>query len=94
MDSDNQTSPISNTLNYCTPAWWIEIFTAQPKCTYYFGPFDRIWEAETAISGYLEDLHSELAQGIQTKIDKCCQPDLLTIEHDRIDNLKFKMVGH
>ncbi|AFY96776.1 protein of unknown function (DUF1816) [Chamaesiphon minutus PCC 6605] len=92
MDSDNYKSLISNARDYCTPAWWIEIFTAQPKCTYYFGPFDRIWEAETAVSGYLEDLQSELAQGIQAQINKCCQPDLLTIEYDPSDNSPSQMV--
>lgn len=92
MDSDNQKSPRSNNQNYCTPAWWIEIFTTQPKCTYYFGPFDRMREAETAISGYLEDLHSELAQGIQTQINNCCQPDLLTIDYDLLDRSPSKMV--
>jgi Domain of unknown function (DUF1816) len=82
MQIDNQKSKIVNNLAFCIPAWWIEIFTAQPQCTYYFGPFAEVWEAETATHGYVEDLESELAQGIKTQINKCCQPDLLTIESD------------
>jgi Domain of unknown function (DUF1816) len=29
----------ANLLNFLGQAWWIEINTVQPKCTYYFGPF-------------------------------------------------------
>ena len=74
-------------LNFLGQAWWIEILTAQPKCTYYFGPFVGAWEAEVASKGFVEDLESEFAQGIETKIDRHSQPDLLTIEHDSIESL-------
>jgi hypothetical protein len=67
-------------LNFVGQAWWIEIFTAQPKCTYYFGPFAKIEEAQTEIEGYIKDLEHESAQGIRTQI-KRCKPNLLTIEH-------------
>jgi Domain of unknown function (DUF1816) len=71
----------TETLNACRQAWWIEIFTAQPKCTYYFGPFAGAGEAEVASQGFVEDLEGEFAQGIKIKIDRHSQPDLLTIEH-------------
>ena len=77
----------SVTLNACRQSWWIEILTMQPKCTYYFGPFVGAWEAEVASKGFVEDLESEFAQGIETKIDRHSQPDLLTIEHDSIESL-------
>ena len=32
-------------------AWWIEIKTNQPACTYYFGPFDSELEAMAAKGG-------------------------------------------
>jgi hypothetical protein len=67
-------------LNLAGQAWWVEIFTAQPKCTYYFGPFATIREAQTAIEGYVNDLENESAQGIRTQV-KRCKPNLLTIEH-------------
>jgi Domain of unknown function (DUF1816) len=67
-------------LNLVGCAWWIEIFTAQPKCIYYFGPFAKIEEAQTAIAGYISDLESESAQGIRTQL-KRCKPNLLTIEY-------------
>jgi Domain of unknown function (DUF1816) len=72
----------TNNVNSYRQAWWIEIFTAQPKCTYYFGPFASAWEAEEASSGFVEDLEAESAQGIETKIDRHCQPELLTILHE------------
>ena len=71
-----------DTLNTYHQAWWIEILTAQPKCTYYFGPFGGAWEAEVASKGFVEDLEGEFAQDIKIKIDRHSQPDLLTIEHD------------
>jgi hypothetical protein len=72
----------TDTLNACRQAWWIEIFTTQPKCTYYFGPFAGAEEAHVASKGFIEDLKNESAQGITLKIDRHSQPDLLTIEHD------------
>jgi Domain of unknown function (DUF1816) len=60
-------------------AWWIKISTVQPNCTYYFGPFACKKEADLAIAGYVEDLESESAQGIQTQV-RCCKPTFLTIE--------------
>jgi Domain of unknown function (DUF1816) len=77
----------THALNAYCQAWWVEILTAQPKCTYYFGPFAGAWEAEVASKGFVEDLEAEFAQGIKTKIDRHCQPDLLTIEHDSMMEL-------
>jgi hypothetical protein len=71
----------TNTINYYRQDWWIEILTAQPKCTYYFGPFDHLEEATGSIKDYVEDLEHESAQGIQTQI-KRCKPEKLTIDHD------------
>ena len=67
-------------LNFVGQAWWVEILTTQPQCTYYFGPFASSNEAIIAIPGYVEDLESELAQDIQTHI-KRCKPSILTIVH-------------
>ncbi len=72
----------THALNVYCKAWWIEIFTEQPKCTYYFGPFAGAQEAKAASTGFVEDLEAEFAQGIKIKIDRHCQPVLLTIEHD------------
>ncbi|MCX7594815.1 MAG: DUF1816 domain-containing protein [Fischerella sp.] len=60
-------------------AWWVEITTKLPRCTYYFGPFQNLEQAQTACLGYVEDLKSEQAQGIEIKIIKRFQPDVLTI---------------
>ena len=68
-------------------AWWIEIATQNPRCIYYFGPFLSLQEAKAAISGYVEDLEQEGAQGIAINV-KRCKPDALTIADDlgeRID---------
>ena len=76
----------THALNIYCKAWWIEIFTEQPKC-YYFGPFAGAQKAHASSTGFVEDLEAEFAQGIKIKIDRHCQPDLLTIEHDTIESL-------
>ncbi len=59
-------------------AWWVEIKTEQPQCTYYFGPFATSNEAESARPGYVEDLEKENAQNIRVAIRRG-KPDQLTI---------------
>ncbi|MEH2048207.1 DUF1816 domain-containing protein [Nostoc sp.] len=63
-------------------AWWVQINTAVPRCTYYFGPFDNEKEAQLSRSGYVEDLYQEEARDIIAVI-KQCQPHILTISHDK-----------
>ncbi|NJN85356.1 MAG: DUF1816 domain-containing protein [Leptolyngbyaceae cyanobacterium SL_7_1] len=62
-------------------AWWIEVMTEAPRCTYYFGPFSSHEEAQDETAGYLEDLTIEGAQGIKTEI-KRCKPGQLTIDEE------------
>lgn len=62
-------------------AFWVEIVTENPRCTYYFGPFVSDQEAHTAKGGYIEDLESEGAQGISVTV-KRCKPTSLTIFDD------------
>ena len=59
-------------------AYWIEIVTKEPNCTYYFGPFLSQKGANAAQYGYIEDLSNESAQGIDVTI-KRCKPNQLTI---------------
>jgi hypothetical protein len=66
-------------LNFFGHAWWVEISTTQPKCTYYFGPFYHAKEANLAAIGYIEDLEKESAMDIQIQV-KRCKPQILTIE--------------
>lgn len=69
---------LTNLLQVIGLAWWVEIITDRPQCTYYFGPFLSENEAIAAKSGYLEDLEQEGAQGIQVRV-KRCKPNNLTI---------------
>jgi hypothetical protein len=66
-------------LAFLGQAWWVEVLTTQPKCTYYFGPFADARAANVASQGYVEDLESECAQGIETHV-KRCKPARLTID--------------
>ena len=62
-------------------AWWVEITTQTPRCTYYFGPFFSSKEAQAAKQGYIEDLEQEGAQGIVVNV-KRCKPTNLTVSED------------
>lgn len=68
-------------LHFFGLAFWVEIITENPNCTYYFGPFLTLEEAQTAKVGYMEDIVAEGAQGIKVRI-KRCKPSQLTIAED------------
>lgn len=72
---------LTNVLESFGLAWWVEIATQNPKCTYYFGPFTNRKEAESSSFGYLEDLKLEGATGIVLKIGRM-KPNELTIADD------------
>jgi hypothetical protein len=59
-------------------AWWVEVTTRQPDCTYYFGPFADSQEAQQAEAGYIQDLRQEGPQEITAEV-KWCRPQQLTI---------------
>ncbi len=65
-------------LNTIGLAYWAEIVTDYPRCTYYFGPFYSKEDAEVAKNGYIDDLESEGAKGILVVI-KRCKPSSLTV---------------
>jgi len=69
---------LTNSLQFLGLAFWVEIVTDDPQCTYYFGPFSSKQEAESAQGGYIEDLENEGAQGISVNVMRC-KPTNLTI---------------
>jgi Domain of unknown function (DUF1816) len=73
--------PLISVMDFLGFAWWVEIKTDSPRCTYYFGPFASATEADQAKLGYIEDLQSENAQGIAVRV-KRCKPTNLTIEEE------------
>jgi hypothetical protein len=79
----------TNLLHTLGQAWWVEISTENPHCTYYFGPFSSDGEAESERAGYVEDLEKEGAQGIKVTI-KRCKPSQLTIGDDTSNGQQAK----
>jgi Domain of unknown function (DUF1816) len=73
-------------------AWWVEIVTSTPACTYYFGPFSSAQEAESYRSGYVQDLEEEGAQGLQVVV-KRCKPTRLTIFEENSENNQIRRVS-
>lgn len=65
-------------LDWLRLAWWVEVVTYNPCCTYYFGPFASDKEAKIHQDGYIEDLEQEEAQIITVNIQQG-QPKELTI---------------
>jgi len=60
-------------------AWWVEIQTIKPHCTYYFGPFATSAEATAAYPGYIDDLDGEGAKGVVVVVSHRQQPEVLTV---------------
>lgn len=79
---------ILNTIGW---AYWIKIETTKPSCTYYFGPFLNVQDANSAQVGYIEDLNYEGAAGIAVEI-KRCKPKELTVINEREENRDFQAV--
>lgn len=79
-------------LNVLGLAWWVEITTESPRCTYYFGPFAAEQTATNAKSGYIEDLQREDAQEIRAVV-KRCKPTNLTIFEDLSKPLSSRVSG-
>ncbi len=51
-----------STLERLGLAWWVEVKTLDPDCTYYFGPFVTVHQAQFLQRGYIEDLIQEGTQ--------------------------------
>ena len=75
---------LTGLLNYLGWAYWVKIDTADPSCTYYFGPFLSITEAKKAKAGYIEDLMNENSSGIEVEI-KRCKPSELTVFNEELE---------
>lgn len=71
-------------------AWWVEITTDNPRCTYYFGPFPSEKMAQAHRPGYIEDLENEGAKNIVVNV-KRCKPSNLTIYDEKVD--RFPISG-
>lgn len=72
---------VVNQFNTFGLAFWVEIMTEIPRCTYYFGPFLTEDEAYQAEPGYVEDIEAEGATGLQVTV-KRCKPKILTVAAD------------
>ena len=60
-------------------AWWVEVKTEVPTCTYYFGPFSSSDDAVCHQPGYLDDLRKEGAQNIYSEVKRCRPKDLTIV---------------
>lgn len=69
-------------LEFLGLAWWVEVVTDTPRCTYYFGPFVNAKEAQAAQAGYTEDLEQEGAKGIRVEIKRCKPTRLTVVDED------------
>jgi Domain of unknown function (DUF1816) len=77
---------LTKILQFLGLAFWVEIVTDHPNCTYYFGPFSTEEEAKASRAGYMEDLENEGAQGILVNIKRCKPTDLTIFDESGDQN--------
>ncbi len=75
---------LTSFLNLTGLAWWIEVRTENPSCTYYFGPFVHEQEALNEKSGFIADLEGEGAVCTLVRVQRCKQPVQLTVLHENL----------
>lgn len=68
--------------------WWTKIYTTNPFCIYYFGPFGRISEAEASGLDYIQDLEAEGAKVVFVKLTQLVPQDL-TLEFKNLSHVKW-----
>lgn len=66
-------------------AWWVEVVTYNPCCTYYFGPFVSSNEAKFYQAGYIEDLEQEQAQIVTVDIKQGQQKELTICDEELLE---------
>jgi len=69
-------------------AWWVEIVTNTPACTYYFGPFSSAQDAEALKPGYIQDLDEEGAQELKVMVKRCKPPKLTIFDENEKSQLQ------
>ena len=60
-------------------AWWAEIETEQPSCTYWFGPFITKRNLKENISSFIKDLSDEGSKNIKHSFVRCKKDEPLTV---------------
>jgi hypothetical protein len=68
--------------------WWTKVYTTNPFCIYYFGPFDQMVDAQSSRFGYIEDLESEGAKVVFVKLTQLI-PQSLTVEFRNLSHVRW-----
>lgn len=76
------TTPTDNT-EISGSNWWLEMGTVNPRCLYFFGPFEDQLAAESSKEGFSQDLEGENARVLCSKV-KFCQPRQLTLDGNEL----------
>ncbi|NDJ16555.1 DUF1816 domain-containing protein [Myxacorys almedinensis] len=84
---------LTSLLDAIALAWWVEIKTENPRCTYFFGPFLDKASAASSQGGYVEDLEHEGAQNIAVRVMRC-KPKNLTVYDDKSDRVKLGVLSN
>lgn len=80
---------LTTLLNSLGLAHWVKIVSDNPQCTYYFGPFLTVDEAQIAQAGYIEDIVGEGARVDKIEVMRC-KPQDLTIYDESMEIKDFK----
>jgi Domain of unknown function (DUF1816) len=68
--------------------WWTKIYTINPFCIYYFGPFEEENNAQNSNFGYVEDLENEGTKVVFVKL-KYLIPEKLTVEFKNLSHVQW-----
>jgi Domain of unknown function (DUF1816) len=68
--------------------WWTKLYTKNPFCIYYFGPFAKIEDAENSRFGYIEDLEKEGSTIVFLRFLQL-NPQNLTVEYKNLSWVRW-----
>jgi hypothetical protein len=68
--------------------WWTKLYTKNPFCIYYFGPFDKVEDAKESRSGYIEDLENEGSTIVFLRFLQL-NPQDLTVEYKNLSWVRW-----
>ena len=60
-------------------AWWAKVETAEPKVTYWFGPFITRTRLKKKLNSFLLDLSEEGSSSVNHSVIRCRRREPLTI---------------
>jgi len=72
--------PLRSLANGIGMAWWARVQTHDPDMTYWFGPFVRRQELDSALQPFLDDVRREAPGSVEHEVLRTRRSEPLTID--------------